>query len=88
MLVEGGKDITYHTLIFNYIIFCIDLIKINLGEKAAADVSCLDYRQKFKIKEKWDFCLKKGEVFNGFENSLNDTIELEGEFQLMKYDKL
>ena len=66
-----------------------DLIKINLGDKAVADISCFDYRQKFKIKEKWDFCLKKGEVFNGFDNSLNDTRELvEGEFQLMKYDKL
>ncbi len=64
-----------------------DLIKINLGEKSPADVSCIDYRQKYKIKEKWDFCLKKGEVFTGFEHSF-DTIDLGTNLKLKKYDIL
>ena len=51
-----------------------DYIKINLGEAACADVTCVDFRYVSISKEKkWNFCLKKNEIFNGFESSLDES---------------
>lgn len=62
-----------------------DYIKINVGEKSPADVKCVDYRY-MPIDKKWDFCLKKDEIFKGFDDSFIDS-HLEIVIQ-NKYDKI
>ncbi len=62
-----------------------DYIKISIGDMAPADVRCVDYRYVPKNK-KWDFCLKKNEIFKGFPESLNDS---HFDFLIQnKYDKM
>ena len=63
-----------------------DYIKINVGEPSCADVYCFDYRYVNNYKDKkWSFCLKKNEIFNGFENSIDESSI--GAYK-SKYDKL
>jgi hypothetical protein len=62
-----------------------DYIKINVGEKSPADVRCVDYRY-MPVDKKWDFCLKKNEIFKGFDDSFIDS-HLEIIIQ-NKYDKI
>jgi hypothetical protein len=63
-----------------------DYIKINIYQSSPADVKCVDYRYS-PSNRKWDFCLKKGEIFKGFEDSMLNDSHL-NMFSQNKYDKM
>jgi hypothetical protein len=63
-----------------------DYIKINVGDKSPADVKCVDYRYDTSNR-KWDYCLKKDEIFKDLNQSFNDSY-MNIMINKNKYDKM